>query len=126
MANRLTRVSIGGGAIAGAAAVALGAFGAHALRGVLDAAALATWRTAVEYQFWHALALLACGMLAHQQEGRSLRIATFAFATGTVLFCASLYLLALGAPRWLGAITPLGGVAFIVGWIALAMEARRI
>ena len=126
MANRLARMTVGAGAIAGAAGVALGAFGAHALRGVLDAAALATWHTAVEYQLWHALALLACGVLARQHEVRVLRIAAFAFATGIVLFCASLYLLALGAPHWLGAITPLGGVAFIVGWIALAIGTRRI
>lgn len=125
MTNRLARRSIGAGAIAGAVAVALGAFGAHALRDVLDAAALATWRTAVEYQFSHALALLACGVLARAREDRALRVAAFAFGVGIVLFCASLYALALGAPRALGAITPLGGVAFIAGWIALAVHAWR-
>jgi uncharacterized membrane protein YgdD (TMEM256/DUF423 family) len=125
MMNRLARLSTGAGAIAGAVAVALGAFGAHALRGVLDAAALATWHTAVEYQSWHALALLACGMFARDHEARSLRVAATAFAFGIMVFCPSLYALALGAPRWLGAITPLGGVAFIVGWLALAVHARR-
>ncbi|MBA8883132.1 DUF423 domain-containing protein [Dokdonella fugitiva] len=125
MANCLARMSIGAGAITGAVAVMLGAFGSHALRGVLDAAALATWHTAVEYQAWHAFALLACGAFARQHENRALRVAAFAFASGIVLFCVSLYLLALGAPRWLGAITPLGGVAFITGWIALGVHARR-
>lgn len=111
--------------IAGAAAVALGAFGAHALRGVLDERALATWHVAVEYQFWHVLALLAVGMLARSCASRALRVAAFAFALGLVLFCASLYALALGAPRVVGAITPFGGVAFIVGWLALAWHAAR-
>jgi uncharacterized membrane protein YgdD (TMEM256/DUF423 family) len=121
----LARTSIGAGAIAGAAAVTLGAFGAHALRGVFDASALTTWHTAVDYQFWHALALLATGMLAQRRDDRALRVAACAFAIGIVLFCASLYSLALGAPRWIGAITPLGGAAFIVGWLALAVHARR-
>ncbi|HEU4665102.1 MAG TPA: DUF423 domain-containing protein [Dokdonella sp.] len=125
MTDTLARQTTGAGAIAGAVAVALGAFGAHALRGVLDASALATWHTAVEYQFWHALALVACGALARHRETRAVRIAACAFVVGIVLFCASLYALALGAPRWLGAITPLGGVAFIAGWIALAVHARR-
>jgi uncharacterized membrane protein YgdD (TMEM256/DUF423 family) len=125
MTNGLARLSTGAGAIAGAAAVALGAFGAHALRSELDVAALSTWHTAVEYQFWHALALLACGVLARHREDRPLRLAAFAFAAGIVVFCASLYALALGAPRWIGAITPIGGVAFIAGWLALALHARR-
>ena len=125
MTTALARLSTGAGAIAGTVAVALGAFGAHALRSVLDAAALSTWHTAVEYQFWHALALLATGALARHRDDRPLRVAAFAFAAGTVVFCASLYALALGAPRWIGAITPIGGVAFIVGWLALAMHARR-
>ncbi|MBA8885945.1 uncharacterized membrane protein YgdD (TMEM256/DUF423 family) [Dokdonella fugitiva] len=125
MTNNLARLSVGAGAIAGAVAVALGAFGAHALRSVLDAAALSTWHTAVEYQFWHALALLATGVLARDREDRPLRFAAFAFAAGIVVFCASLYALALGAPRWIGAITPIGGVAFIAGWLALAVHARR-
>ena len=121
----LARPSLTAGAVLGAAAVALGAFGAHALRASLDAAALATWHTAVEYQFWHALALLATGLFAQRGDGRALRVAVTAFSIGCLLFCASLYALALGAPRWIGAITPLGGVAFIVGWLALAVHARR-
>ncbi len=121
----LARASLLGGAVLGACAVALGAFGAHALRASLDAGALATWHTAVEYQFWHALALLATGMLAQRSDGGAVRVAAIAFAGGSAVFCATLYALALGAPRWLGAITPLGGAAFIVGWLALAVHARR-
>lgn len=109
--------------LAGATAVALGAFGAHALRASLDERALAVWRTAVDYQFWHALALLFVGVLARESRARSLRVAAAAFAVGIPLFCASLYALALGAPGAVGAITPLGGVAFIAGWLALAWYA---
>ena len=119
------RASIGAGAIAGAAAVALGAFGAHALRGILDVVALATWHTAVDYQFWHALALVATGLLLQRRDDRELNVAACAFALGIALFCVSLYALALGAPRSVGAITPLGGIAFIAGWLALALHARR-
>jgi uncharacterized membrane protein YgdD (TMEM256/DUF423 family) len=112
-------------ALAGATAVVLGAFGAHALRDSLDEHALATWHTAVDYQFWHALALLGVGLLARERVTTFLRVAAIAFLVGLVLFCGSLYLLALGAPRGVGAITPLGGLAFIVGWLALAMHAYR-
>lgn len=104
--------------LVGASAVALGAFGAHALRDVLDARSTELWHTAVNYHFWHALALaLAVAMVG----GRAKRIAVVAFVIGIVIFCGSLYALALGAPRWFGAITPLGGVAFMVGWIALGI-----
>jgi uncharacterized membrane protein YgdD (TMEM256/DUF423 family) len=102
--------------IAGASAVLLGAFGAHALRGVLDASGVELWRTAVNYHVWHALALaLAAGF----GRGRSRRIAIAAFAIGIVLFSGSLYALALGAPLWVGIITPFGGLAFVAGWLAL-------
>lgn len=104
--------------VAGASAVLFGAFGAHALRGVLDADHRELWHTAVEYHFWHALAL---GLAAWVGRGRAGRCAVGAFAIGIVLFSGSLYALALGAPRWTGIVTPFGGVAFIVGWIALGL-----
>ncbi len=107
---------------AGASAVLLGAFGAHALRGVLEPASMAVWHTANQYQFWHALAL---ALATFAPPGRSRRTATLAFGIGIVLFSGSLYLLALGAAHWVGAITPLGGMSFIVGWIALALALRR-
>ena len=109
-------------ALAGAAAVALGAFGAHALRATLDEQALATWRTAIDYAFWHALALLGTAALARDGVTRALATATIAFVAGIVLFSGSLCALALGAPRAVGIITPFGGVAFIVGWLALAYQ----
>ena len=111
-------------ALFGALGVVLGAFGAHALRGALDEAALRLWHTAVEYQFWHALALFAVA-LAPLPGSRWLRLSAGAFALGTVLFCGSLYALAFGAPKFVGAITPFGGVALIVGWIAAALACLR-
>jgi uncharacterized membrane protein YgdD (TMEM256/DUF423 family) len=112
-------------ALCGAAAVMLGAFGAHALRDSLDEHALATWHTAVEYQFWHALALLVVAAMASIRATASLRAAAIAFMIGIVLFSGSLYALALGGPHMVGAITPFGGVALIVGWIALAIHAWK-
>ena len=120
---RLSRGSLLAGALFGAFAVALGAFGAHALRGVLDERALGIWHTAVDYQFWHALALLGVGVLARSRADTMLRWAAIAFVIGVLAFCGSLYALALGAPRPVGAITPLGGAAFIIGWLALAVHA---
>jgi uncharacterized membrane protein YgdD (TMEM256/DUF423 family) len=100
----------------GALAVVLGAFGAHALRGQLDVASLQLWHTADDYQFWHALALLG---LACAPASRWRLAGTIAFGAGVVLFCGSLYALALGAPRWIGAVTPAGGLALIAGWVSL-------
>jgi uncharacterized membrane protein YgdD (TMEM256/DUF423 family) len=103
-------------ALAGGSAVVLGAFGTHALRPELGAEALQVWRTAVDYQFWHALALLG---VAFAPASRSRSVAIVAFCAGIALFSGSLYALALGAPRLVGAITPFGGLAFILGWTAL-------
>ena len=103
-------------ALLGALAVILGAFGAHALRGQLDVASLQTWHTAVDYQFWHALALLG---LAGARASRWRLAASIAFGAGVVLFCGSLYALALGAPHWIGAATPIGGLALVAGWVSL-------
>jgi uncharacterized membrane protein YgdD (TMEM256/DUF423 family) len=107
-------------AAAGASAVLLGAFGAHALRGVLDARGVQLWHTAVDYHFWHALALA----IAATRRGRARTVASAGFGVGIVLFCGSLYAMALGAPHWLGAVTPVGGAAFVVGWVALGCALR--
>jgi uncharacterized membrane protein YgdD (TMEM256/DUF423 family) len=120
---RLARAALVAGAIGGGLAVVLGAFGAHALRGVLDERALAIWHTGVEYQFWHALALLVIGTLARSGAGKSLRIAAVAFVLGVVMFSGSLYVLALGGPGAVGFVTPIGGVSLIAGWGALLMHA---
>jgi len=112
-------------AVFGAAAVMLGAFGAHALRDNLDTASLQVWHTAVEYQFWHALALLTVAVCAPARDRSWWRAAGIAFVGGCIAFSGSLYALALGAPHWIGAITPLGGVALIAGWILLAVAFGR-
>ncbi|MEO7066585.1 MAG: DUF423 domain-containing protein [Rhodanobacter sp.] len=108
-------------AMAGASAVLLGAFGAHALRDVLNGMGHELWHTAVDYHMWHALAL---ALVVAFGRGRSARVSRDAFALGIVLFSGSLYALALGAPRWVGIITPFGGVAFVCGWIALGFSLR--
>lgn len=113
------------GAAYGFVGVAFGAFGAHALRSRLTPDQLAVWRTAVEYQFWHALALLAVGLLALSRPGPLLSAAGWSFAIGVLLFSGSLYLLTLSGVRMLGAVTPFGGLLFLVGWALLVVHAAR-
>jgi uncharacterized membrane protein YgdD (TMEM256/DUF423 family) len=113
---------VAAGALSAALAVACGAFGAHALRARLDAAQLDVWRTAVDYHALHALALIATGLVEARRSTR-LTAAGVAFALGTLCFSGSLYALALGGPRWLGPVTPLGGLAFLAGWLLLAHAA---
>jgi len=116
------------GALYGATGVVLGAFGAHALASRLADSNLAVWDTAVTYQLTHALALLVVGLLVRAPApgaSTALNIAGWGFLVGVVLFSGSLYALALGGPRLLGPVTPIGGVAFIVGWIALLIGALR-
>ena len=118
------RLALLAAALLMAAAVASGAFGAHALKARLTPDALALWQTAVNYHAWHALGLLATATLMLQlRERRALRSAAALFVAGIVLFSGSLYALSLGAPRAFGAVTPFGGAAFIAGWIALALGA---
>jgi uncharacterized membrane protein YgdD (TMEM256/DUF423 family) len=113
------------GALSGALAVAAGAFGAHGLRGRLSPDLMAIFETAARYHMYHALALIAVAAIATRLQGRGADVAGWLFVAGTVVFSGSLYLLALGGPRWLGAVTPLGGLCFIVGWVALAWSALR-
>jgi uncharacterized membrane protein YgdD (TMEM256/DUF423 family) len=113
---------IGLAAISGFIAVALGAFGAHALKTRLPADMLAIYHTAVQYQFWHTAALLAVGLLIlHFPQQVLLKYSGWAFVIGMVIFSGSLYVLALTGTRWLGAITPIGGVALLAGWLLLAV-----
>ena len=113
------------GAIAGFLSVALGAFGAHALKAILSPGLLQTFHTGVEYQGLHSLALLATGLGMREQAHPALDTAGWAFASGILLFSGSLYLLALTDARWLGAITPIGGGAFLLGWAVLAWGVAR-
>jgi uncharacterized membrane protein YgdD (TMEM256/DUF423 family) len=119
------RLFLAAGAISGAIGVGAGAFGAHALRARLPPDLLAVFNTGAQYQMYHALALLAAGWLAARAPGAAATASGLLFLAGTVLFSGSLYALALTGVRTLGAITPFGGVAFIAGWVALALAALR-
>lgn len=103
-----------------ACAVALGAFGAHGLKGKLTEQQLTWWSTATDYFFIHALGLLLVGVLV-KLVGLSSKPA-WALQLGILFFCGSLYAMALGAPRWFGAVTPIGGLLFILGWLLLAVS----
>ncbi len=110
-------------AISGFLAVALGAFGAHALKAVLSPDLYLVYQTAVEYQFYHTTPLLFLGLIPAGETTKLIKWSGMAFVVGIILFSGSLYLLALSGVRALGAITPLGGVAFLLGWGLLAYTA---
>lgn len=110
-------------AVSGFVAVALGAFGAHGLRERLAPDLLAIFEVGVRYQMYHALALVGVALALDRWPSASLQAAGWAFVAGTIVFSGSLYLLTLTEQRWLGAVTPLGGLAFLGGWALLAYSA---
>ena len=111
-------------AISGFLSVALGAFGAHALKSRLDSHYLDVWSTAVSYQMYHSLALLCVALLLMKwPDTRALNVSGYGFCIGMLIFSGSLYLLCLTGIKWLGAITPIGGVAFLIAWVCLAYAA---
>jgi uncharacterized membrane protein YgdD (TMEM256/DUF423 family) len=123
----MAQLSLVLGALGGLFAVVFGAFGSHALRGRLDDYGLRIYETAVQYHFFHSLALLAVGLLLLRfPDAPLLRSSTWLFLIGLLLFSGSLYLLSLTGQRWLGAITPLGGLAFVAGWGCLAAAAWKL
>ena len=107
------------GAVLGFIGVASGAFGAHAVRGRISAERLENWKTAADYQLWHALAAIVAGLAAARWESGAAAAAGWCFVAGTVIFSGSLYALALTDRRQLGAVTPIGGVLLLVGWALL-------
>lgn len=114
------------GAIHGFLAVALGAFGAHALEGVLTTYGEGIWDTAVQYQMFHAAGLLVVGILAHIVGAKkSLKVATWCMNLGIVFFSGSLFALALTEIGPLGAITPIGGVLFLTGWVSIIIAVKN-
>ncbi len=113
------------GAIAGAIGVTLGAFGAHALKSRVSEDLLAVFEIGVRYQMYHALALFAVAWAAGRWPGNWINASGWLFTSGILIFSGSLYLMTLTGERWLGAITPIGGLCFILGWIALAVVALR-
>ncbi|MBY0478729.1 MAG: DUF423 domain-containing protein [Chitinophagaceae bacterium] len=126
MGNQFLKISF----LLAALAVGMGAFGAHALRELLDERSLQTYQTAVLYQFFHVFALALTGLLMKQNHNSWYKRAGYLFITGIVLFSGSLYTLtflkaaAVEAVSWLGAVTPFGGVCFIVGWVGLLLGLR--
>ena len=107
-------------------AVALGAFGAHGLQSIVTEHALQTWKTAVQYQVYHALGLIGLGTWSEAKTmSRWIRMTALAFLTGILLFCVSLYALVLSGQSLLGMITPFGGFAFLIGWLCWLMAVLK-
>jgi uncharacterized membrane protein YgdD (TMEM256/DUF423 family) len=122
----MAKVFIAIGALAGLLAVMLGAFGAHALRGQIDENLLVTFNTGAQYQMYHALALLMVGVLVQLFPGHKLlNWSGLFFVAGMLLFSGSLYALALTEIKWFGPVTPVGGLAFMVGWLLLAFATTK-
>jgi len=115
------------GAIFGALAVGIGAFGAHGLADMLEAHGRTdTFETAVKYHFYHAIALIIVGLIGHfPYSPKWLKWSAYGFIAGILIFSGSLYVLSLTGITWLGAITPLGGVAFILGWICMFLAVNK-
>jgi len=120
------RILLAAGALLAALGVAMGAFGAHALRASLSAERMAVYQTAVQYHLWHALGLLLIGVLANQgPPSPMMNISGWLMLAGVVLFSGTLYALTLTGVRWLGMVTPVGGVALIAAWVMLAVAILR-
>lgn len=129
MGNKtVTRIFLAIAAVLGGTSVVLGAFASHALKDRLSERALEIWETGTKYQMYHALALILVALLLGRLAVDSipLIIAGYAFIAGTMLFSGSLYALSLTGIKILGAVTPLGGVGFITGWICLAIAALNL
>ncbi|RKG55566.1 DUF423 domain-containing protein [Acinetobacter cumulans] len=116
---------IGISAINLALAVMLGAFGAHGLKKIASVEQLAWWQTATDYFFYHALGLLTLAILSKVIPQLPIKVSFWLIQIGIVFFCGSLYIMALGLPRMLGAITPIGGALMILGWLILAWNAFK-
>ena len=121
----MDRIFFAIGSLSGFIGVALGAFGAHALKSRLDADLLATFEVGVRYQMYHAFALLAVAWAQTRWPGAVLTASGWLFVAGTLVFSGSLYALSLSGLRWLGAITPVGGLALLAGWLCLAWAAWK-
>ena len=119
----MDRIFFLAGTLSGFVAVALGAFAAHGLKARLSPELLATFEIGVRYQIYHALALLGVAWACTRWPGTAANAAGWLFVAGTIVFSGSLYLLALTGQKWLGALTPLGGLAFLAGWLCLAAAA---
>lgn len=122
----MTRLFLAFAAISGFVAVALGAFGAHGLKPRLSPSLMSAFETGVQYQFYHTLALLGLALLMQRLGEKTLLLAVgYLFMAGIILFSGSLYFLTFGGPRWLGPITPVGGVTFLLAWSLLFFAILR-
>lgn len=121
----MTRTFFALGALFAFLAVAAGAFGAHALEGRIPADRLAVFETAARYQMYHGLALLAVAWATTQWPGGALHFAGYLFTAGILIFAGTLYAIAFGAPSWFGAITPIGGLCLLGGWVAVILGVWR-
>ncbi len=122
----MVKVWLLSGALFGFLSVVLGAFGAHSLKNVLDAYGKSIYEKAVLYQMFHAIGLFGVGLLQHLLKETSFSLAGWGFMVGILLFSGSLYLLAVTGLKWLGAITPIGGLAFLFGWGSLIISVMRV
>ena len=113
------------GSFNAALAIGLGAFAAHGLKQHLDACSLAIFNTATDFHFWHALGLILVGLMAKNMPQQNFSTPAWLMIAGILLFCGSLYTLAGAGIAWLGAITPFGGVSFILAWVWLAWQVLR-
>ena len=123
--NATYRPILAVGSLMAGLGVAAGAFGAHMLKSTLDPAMLAVYDTAARYQLFHAIGMVLVGLAMKQLDDRTLATAGWLFAAGLLLFCGSLYGMALFGLKWLGPLTPLGGLAFIAGWMLFAWKIWR-
>ena len=121
----MTRIFFFLGAVSAFIGVAAGAFGAHGLKGRIEPELLAVFETGVRYQMYHALALIAAAWAYARQPTKVTAAGGWLFVLGIIVFSGSLYLLSLSGVRWLGAVTPLGGLAFLAGWVCLAWAAIK-
>lgn len=124
--NELTRKFAFCGSIMMAITIALGAFGAHGLKKIITSDLLVIFHTGVEYQFYHALGLFCVALVASYSQTKQVKVAGYLMIIGTFIFSGSLYFIALTGIKWIGAITPIGGTAYIVAWILLALSIRKI
>ncbi len=116
------------GGILGCTSVILGAFGAHSLKSILTEAQLGGFKTAVQYQFFHSIALILIGIMLGQADEASrprIKRAGKFFLAGILLFSGSIYTLTFGGPRFMGPVTPIGGLCFIIGWLTLAFSTKK-
>ena len=120
--NRILSVA----AVSGLLAVALGAFGAHGLKAIISPEMLEVYKTGVQYQFYHAFALLIVGILMNFSQSKALTWSAYLFITGIILFSGSLYLLAISGVKALGMITPFGGITWIAAWLLMIVHFNRL